>query len=155
MYPVPLPSADKLPSIAILRKYPVPRASAHLASSPWPKLPRTSIVFPVQHLAVSGYTTTSRVPRLGFPGGHAHGASVSWLYLLLVPLPRPPLLPLPLSASMSGHVDRSPKTPPWAVLAREVLLCSMVLTSGSILVPKHGLLQLLDRPHGRAALSNE
>ena len=56
---------------------------------------------------------------------------------------------------MSGHLDRSPETPPWAVLARGVLLCDMVLTSGSILVPKHGLFQPLERPHGRAAISNE
>jgi hypothetical protein len=72
-------------------------------SNPWPKLPRTSIVFPVQRLAVSGYTTTSRVPRLGFPGGHAHGQPLSWISIELVPFPVPLDLPLPLSASRDGQ----------------------------------------------------
>jgi hypothetical protein len=91
-------------------------------AAPWRQLPRTSIVFPVQRLAVSGYTTTSRVPRLGFPGGHAHREPASWISRYLVRSPNHPVLRSPPERFLRAvTVEPLAGNPTLGVLARGVL----------------------------------
>jgi hypothetical protein len=91
------------PKAIELHKYLVLRISAHHAKQPLAQVASNLHCLSCARLAVSGYTTTSRVPRLGFPGGHAHGQPLSWISIELVPFPVPLDLPLPLSASRGGQ----------------------------------------------------